>query len=139
MSLPSLQKATSAANVRAVSVTVKVGDTVADTTGAVDYAKKVNTNGFVIATLPAKAVVTGLQVASTAGAGSATVAVAVGSVVVRAAATLAAGVAVSAVTGVAAPTTAPTNVKVTVSAAVVDMDYTVTVLYYIADAADVVL
>lgn len=139
MSLPSLQKVNSAANVRAVSATVKVGDTVVDTTGALGNAKAVNANGFVIATLPAKAVVTGLQVSSTTGAGSATVAVAVGSVVVRAAATLAAGVAVSAVTGVAAPASTSTDVKVTVAVAEVDRDYTVAIQYYIADAADVVL
>ncbi len=139
MSLPSLQKATSAANLRVVSVKVAVADTVIDTTGALVDAKAVNTDGFVIATLPAKAVVTGLQVSSVAGAGSATVAVAVGATTVRAAATLAAGVAVSAVTGVAAPTTSPTDVKVTVAVGAVDRDYTVAIQYYIADAADVVL
>ena len=139
MSLPSLQKATSAANMRVVSVKVAVADTVIDTTGALVYANAVNTNGFVIATLPAKAVVTGLQVASTTTAGTATVAVAVGATTVRAAATLAAGVAVSAVTGVAAPATTPMDVKVTVATAAVDRDYTVAIQYYIADAADVVL
>ncbi len=139
MSLPSLQKATSAANMRVVSVKVAVADTVIDTTGTIVNAKTANVNGFVIATLPAKAVVTGLQVSSTTGAGSATVAVAVGSVVVRAAATLAAGVAVSAVTGVAAPASTSTDVKVTVATADVDRDYTVAIQYYIADAADVVL
>lgn len=139
MSLPSLQKATSAANLRVVSVKVAVADTVIDTTGALVNAKAVNTNGFVIATLPAKAVVTGLQVASTTTAGTATVAVAVGATTVRAAAALAAGVAFSAVTGVAAPATTPMDVKVTVATAVVDRDYTVAIQYYIADAADVVL
>lgn len=139
MSLPSLQKATSAANLRVVSVKVAVADTVIDTTGALVSANAINTNGFVIATLPAKAVVTGLQVSSVSGAGSATVAVAVGATTVRAAATLAAGVAVSAVTGVAAPTTSPTDVKVTVAVGAVDRDYTVAIQYYIADAADVVL
>jgi len=138
MSLPSLQKATSAANLRVVSVKVAVADTVIDTTGALVDAKTA-TNGFVIATLPAKAVVTGLQVSSVSGAGSATVAVAVGATTVRAAATLAAGVAVSAVTGVAAPTTSPTDVKVTVAVGAVDRDYTVAIQYYLADAADVVL
>lgn len=138
MSLPSLQKATSAANLRVVSVKVAVDDTVIDTTGALVDAKTA-TDGFVIATLPAKAVVTGLQVSSVTGAGSATVAVAVGATTVRAAATLAAGVAVSAVTGVAAPATAPMDVKVTTAAAAVDRDYTVAIQYYIADAADVVL
>jgi hypothetical protein len=118
MSLPSLKKATSAANVRAVSVTIKVGATVADTTGTIVNAKTANVNGFVIATLPAKAVVTGLLVSSVSGSSAATVAVAVGATTVRAAATLAAGVAVSAVTGVAAPATAPMDVKVTVNGAV---------------------
>ena len=139
MSLPSLQKVNSAANVRAVSVTVKVGDTVADTTGTIVNAETANVNGFVIATLPAKAVVTGLQVMSTDGANTATVAVDVGTTTVRTAAALTAGVAVSAVTGVAAPATAPMDVKVTVATADVNQDYTVAVQYYIADAADVVL
>lgn len=140
MSLPSLQKATSAANLRVVSVKVAVADTVIDTTGALVNAKTPDTDGFVIATLPAKAVVTGLQVSSVSGASAATVAVAVGATTVRAAATLAAGVAVSAVTGVAAPATAPMNVKVTVGGGVdVNVDYTVAIQYYIADAADVVL
>lgn len=138
MSLPSLQKATSAANLRVVSVKVAVADTVIDTTGALVDAKTA-TDGFVIATLPAKAVVTGLQVSSVSGAGSATVAVAVGATTVRAAATLAAGVAVSAVTGVAAPATAPMDVKVTTAVGAVDRDYTVAIQYYLADAADVVL
>ncbi len=138
MSLPSLQKATSAANLRVVSVKVAVADTVIDTTGTLVNAKTA-TNGFVIATLPAKAVVTGLQVSSVTGAGSATVEVAVGATTVRAAATLDAGVAVSAVTGVAAPATAPMDVKVTTAVAAVDRDYTVAIQYYIADAADVVL
>jgi hypothetical protein len=136
MSLPSLQKATSAANLRVVSVKVAVADTVIDTTGALVNAKTPDTDGFVIATLPAKAVVTGLQVSSVSGASAATVAVAVGATTVRAAATLAAGVAVSAVTGVAAPM----NVQVTVGGGVdVNVDYTVAIQYYIADAADVVL
>lgn len=141
MSLPSLQKATSAANLRVVSVKVAVADTVIDTTGALVDARDANTDGFVIATLPAKAVITGIRIVTEASLGTATLKLDIGAVEYRAAAVLTTvGVTTLTLgTNFTQRLAAASDVKITIGAADVAADYVVDIQYYLADAADVVL
>lgn len=139
MSLPSLFKATSAANLRVVSVRVKGTDTVVANDGVV---KPVTTASIVfpIATLPAKAVVTAVGTRA-AAATTGTIAISIGATSVRANAVVAdGGASVVALTGLDSPLAAPQDVTLTVGTTIVTGDdFTVDIQYYIADAADVVL
>lgn len=142
MSLPSLFKATSAANLRVVSVPVAVSDTVVDTTGALGNAKVANAAGFVIATLPAKAVITGVRIVTEASLGATTtLKLDIGAVEYRAAAVLTTvGVTTLTLdTNFTQRLAAASDVKITIDAADVAADYVVDIQYYLADAADVVL
>lgn len=141
MSLPSLFKATSAANLRVVSVPVAVSDTVRDTTGAVVNANAANAAGFAIATLPAKAVITGIRIVTEASLGTATLKLDIGAVEYRAAAVLttAGDTTLTLGTNFTQRLAAASDVKITIGAANVAADYVVDIQYYLADAADVVL